>query len=355
VSAARPEPELFCVVAPGLEVVGMEEAVAAGFEVLGHEVGGVRLRGDLDEALRANLCLAIPTRVLERIAHFEARDFGRFEREVRAIDWARFGTGFAPRAACHKSKLHHTGALESRLAQLLPAGETALLARFQNDVCTLSLDSSGERLNKRGWRIETGPAPLRETLAAGLLRLAGWVAGEPLYDPMCGSGTFVIEAAVAASGLHPGRLRAFACEARLGPGARTAAERDPRSRRPSVPTFVGASDRARPAVDAARRNAERAGVGDAVGFSVLEVAHAVAPASSGLLVCNLPYDRRAGGARHALERLGLSLRTTFRGWRAAVLTPERYVGDALARRVRVSYPIDNGGLPVRWWLLDAET
>jgi putative N6-adenine-specific DNA methylase len=355
VSAARVEPELFCVVAPGLEFVCVDEAREHGFHVLGHEVGGVRLRGDPTEALRANLSLAVPTRVLERIARFEARDFGRFEREVRAIDWARFGTGFTPRAACHKSKLHHTGALESRLAQWLPAGDTALLARFDDDVCTLSLDTTGERLHKRGWRVEVGPAPLRETLAAGLLRLAGWAPGEALYDPMCGSGTFVIEAAGAAGGLLPGRLRTFACEARLGPGARGAAESDPRSRRAPVPTLIGASDRAKPAVDAARRNAERAGVGGAVGFSVLEAAHAVAPASAGLLVCNLPYDRRAGGARHAVERLGLALRGSFRGWRAAVLTPERSIEAALARRVRASFPIDNGGLSVRWWLLEAET
>lgn len=316
------------------------------------EAGGVLLRGDTREALRANLSLAIPTRVLERVARFEARDFATLERRVRAIDWARFGRGFDPRAACHASRLHHTGAIEERLGRWLPAGETALLARFERDVCVLSVDTSGERLHKRGWRVETGPAPLRETLAAALLRLAGWVPGEALYDPMCGSGTFLIEAACAAQGLLPGRLRSFECEARLERGLRARWLERPSS---SVATTLAGSDRAKPAVEAARRNAERAGVSSALSLSVLEAAHAQAPAVTGLLVCNLPYDRRAEGAAHAADRLRRALSGPFAAWRAAVLTPDRQTAGRLDRAVTATHVIDNGGLRVEWTLLSAQS
>jgi len=287
------------------------------------------------------------------VARFEARDFATLERRVRALPWARFGVGFAPRAACHASRLHHTGAIEERLGRWLPAGETALLARFERDVCTLSVDTSGERLHKRGWRVETGPAPLRETLAAGLLRLAGWAPGEALYDPMCGSGTFLIEAAGAAQGLLPGRLRGFECEAWLGRDAR----RDALLRRPPGPleraTILAGSDRAKPAVEAAKRNAERAGVHTALRLSVLEAAHAQAPAERGLLVCNLPYDRRASGAAHAAERLGRALTGAFSGWRAAVLSPTLDLSVVLGRPPQATHMVDNGGLRVWWTLLAA--
>ena len=336
----------------GLEAAAADEASALGFAVAGVEVGGVHLGGDTREALRANLSVAIPTRVLVRVARFEARDFATLERRVRALDWSRFGRGFAPRAACHASRLHHTGAIEERLGRWLPAGETALLVRFDRDVCTLSVDTSGERLHKRGWRVETGPAPLRETLAAGLLRLAGWAPGEALYDPMCGSGTLLIEAACAAQGLRPGRLRAFDCEARLEHGLRARVLERPT---PIIPTTIVGSDRAKPAIEAAKRNAERAGVEAALTLSVLEAAHAQAPAAQGLLVCNLPYDRRAAGAAHAAERLRRALDGPFAAWRAAVLTPDPRIAAQLDRGVTAVHAVDNGGLRVEWTVLSARS
>jgi putative N6-adenine-specific DNA methylase len=322
---------------PGVEAVVANEISTCGFEGTRPVEGGVLFQGD---PLRANRLLATPTRILQRLATFEAHDFAALQRGTAAVDWARSfpGVGFTPEVTCHRSRLYHTGAVAERVAALVPPGPIGLFIRIVDDLCTLSVDTSGERLHRRGWRVETGPAPLRETLAATLLRLAGWQPGETLYDPMCGAGTFLIEAATWAAGLAPGRLRTFACEAWLPPAPvpRTAE---------AVPTSIAGSDRARPAVEAARRNAERAGA--PMPLSVVEAAHArPTDAPPGLLICNPPYDRRAPGAGHAIGRLRLALDGPFATYRAALLLPDARAAHELGRPVGTLAPLDNGGLRV---------
>lgn len=353
---------LFAICPPGLEDLVAGEIHEAGFAEVQAMRGGVLFVGD---ALAANRALATPTRILQRVSQFEARDFAALQRGTAAVDWSRWGSeGFALEVSAHRSRLYHTGAIAERVAALVPAGSLGLYVRFEDDVCTLSVDTSGELLHRRGWRVETGPAPLRETLAAALLRRAGWVPGEALYDPMCGSGTFVIEAAVQAAGLAPGRLRHFACEgfipmtgvahATPAPAAIGLASRPATPLRLPHPTRIGASDRARPVVESARRNAARAGV--ELSIEAVEAAHARPPAPAddstpGLLICNPPYDRRALGAAHALERLALALAGPFRTWRAAILGPEVRAANQLGRRVLESFPVVNGGLRLSFALL----
>ncbi len=335
---------LFAIAAPGLEGVVAEELRERGFGGVREVPGGVGFDGD---ALRANRALATPTRILRRVATFPAEDFIGLERGVYAAgQWLEaFGdVGFTVSAASHRSKLYHTGAIEERVAARVPAGPLEMQVRIDRDVCTLSVDTSGELLHKRGWRLETGAAPLRETLAAALLRMAGWRPGMPLFDPMCGSGTFLIEAATWAAGLAPGRLRSFACESFCLPSETPTW--------PAVPTAIAGSDRARPAVDAARRNAERAGV--TVGLSVLEAAHAnPGDTPPGLVMANPPYDRRAAGGAHALERLRLALNGPFSAWKAAVLLPAEVDARGFERPITGRFPMQNGGIPVALVLLEA--
>lgn len=336
VRGGAPPDTLFAICPPGLEAVVAEEITEAGFARPRSVPGGVLFEGP---PLPANRLLATPSRILMRIARFDAPDFAALQRGLAALSLGRFGaTGFTPEISTHASRLYHTGAIAERVSAIVPAGPLGLYLRFERDVCSVSVDTSGELLHRRGWREETGPAPLRETLAAALLRLAGWRPGEALYDPMCGSGTFLIEAAGRAAGLPPGRGRHFPCE--TFDGAVEAGRRPPEP----VPALVAGSDRARPAVESARRNAVRAGV--ELTLDVLEAAHARPPAPTGLLVTNPPYDRRAAGASHALERLRVALDGPFAAWRAAVLHPDASALAALGRPVQARHELRNGGLRV---------
>lgn len=346
-AASLPFP-LFAVCAPGLEGLLRAELVAAGFAVAPAagsgagagvaEVGGVAFAGS---ALRANRVLALPTRILQRVAQFAAHDFAQLVRGAAAVDWRPYG-GLTPEATCHKSRLYHSDAVVERLAGVVPPGPGKLLARLARDVCTLSVDTSGERLHRRGWRAETGAAPLRETLASALLAAADWRPGEALFDPMCGSGTLLIEAAVRASGRCAGHARGFACEAWLPP--------EPVPSHGAVATWIGGGDRAPAAVGAARRNAERAGV--AVTVAVADAARATPPAPEGLLVCNPPYGLRVGGIDSAWRRLAELLGGPFAAWRAALVSPDARLLAALLQHSGRAAPaealrVDNGGIPVR--------
>ena len=329
--------DLYAVVAPGLERVAADELRRHGFTHVQPGRGGVRFSGS---ALGANRRLAIPTRVLQRVARFKCFTFEQLEAGAAAVDWAPFG-GVTPRATCRGSRLYHSGAVEERLTRVVPEGPTELLARIHRDHCSLSVDTSGPRLHLRCWRVEGGAAPLRETLAAGILALAGWRPGTSLYDPMCGSGTLLVEAAVAAAGRAPGGARTFACE-RWCPA-------EPIPELEATATSIGGRDRRAAAVETAGRNAGRAQV--EVTLEVGSARDATPPSEHGLLVCNPPYGRRARGAGAAWGELVALLSGPFAAWDAAVLCPASDLEARLERPVKARHPIRNGGLKVNLLLL----
>jgi putative N6-adenine-specific DNA methylase len=233
-----------------------------------------------------------------------------------------------------------------------PEADVTLYVRGVGDEFTFSADASGELLHRRGARTEVGAAPLRETLAAGVLALAAWTPETPLCDPMCGAGTFPIEAAVQALGLPPGRGRAFATE-RWPLYAKTpelaAAVAAESANAPATPAPILGSDRDAKLIESARRNAERAGVEGRVTFSCADLQDARPPAQPGLVVVNPPYGRRLGDPRR-VERsyrdLGRTLRARFPKWRAAVLAPSRVPPKTLGLPVEATFSLVNGGLRV---------
>lgn len=327
-----PTVELYVIAAPGLEPAVAAELEALGFTDLRPERGGVTCVGD---PAVANLHLRAATRVLARVATFKATRFTDLSREAAKIDWSPYG-GLTPKATCRKSRLYHSGAVEEALAKSVPPGPGVLMARLHRDVCTLSVDTSGERLHRRGWRLENGPAPLRESLASGLLRLAGWDPATPLYDPMCGSGTFLIEGALWAAGVPPGQIRAEG-DAEIVPAPA------------SGPQIFG-SDRSAPTIKAAQRNAERAGISSWLSLKVCEAGRAAPPpdAPPGLVICNPPYGRRVDAARHAMARLREGL-GAFPRWSVALFAPPRQLADDQAskmwdRPIVGRHRVDNGGL-----------
>jgi putative N6-adenine-specific DNA methylase len=250
-----------------------------------------------------------------------------------------------------------------RVAKDDEAADVSILVRGLEDEFTFSVDASGERLHRRGARLEIGAAPLRETLAAGLLALAGWDPSVPLVDPMCGAGTIVIEAALQALDRAPGIDRAFGQGFAIdgwplfsGGAAATAAAilRDQaRGRiRAALPAPIVGSDHDARAIESAQRNADRAEVGAALTLASRDITDARPPgASPGLVIANPPYGRRLSDPRAAVRtyrELGRVLRAHFRGWRAAIVIPQqlRDAAGALKLDLPEQHRLRNGGLPI---------
>lgn len=219
--------------------------------------------------------------------------------------------------------------------------------RIEGEQLEVSIDASGERLHRRGWRRDTSEAPLRENLAAAVLWLAEWEPGEALVDPMCGSGTFLIEAATIAAGLPPGRARSFSFEAWpifdpvLWNRIRGAPRADP------VPSRFLGGDIDEEVLHAARANARRAEVERAIELRHSDVSDLVLPPGRrGLVVANPPYGERLRGGGAAWAALGRWLRERAAGWRVALVSPD----PGLLRRTGLKLPVvgqfSNGGIPV---------
>lgn len=369
--------DLFASCLPGLEPLLADELAGLGVERIDVLPGGVAFEGDVRTVMHVNLASGLATHVLARAGEFEARGFAELVRKTAAIDWGRW---FAPgpvavRVRSRKSRLYHTGAIEQRvreglaerLGETLPPGEeddaeaprAALVVRIERDRCTLSLDTSGPPLHRRGWRLETAKAPLREDLARALLVASGWDAESPLVDPFCGSGTIVAEAAIRARRLPPGRLRRFAFEATplfdttLWHEVRTAAWSDVLERAPGP---IRGSDRDEGAVAAARANAERAGVVNDVQFDRAPMSGAPwlsgepDPLAQGWVVSNPPHGQRVGRAdrlRSLYQSLGTRLRALPEAWRVALLVADRRIALATGVPLETAFLTDHGGTKVR--------
>ena len=216
--------EIYLIAMPGLEAALCDEARDLGFADAAVATGGVTFRGGWPEVWRANLEVRGASQVLARIGSFHVSHLAQLDKLSRKFPWGEFLRVDIPvrvEASCKKSKIYHAGAAAQRIetaireewgAMIEENAEVCVKARIEDNLCTLSLETSGEALHKRGHKLGIGKAPMRETMAALFLRQCGFEGGEPVLDPMCGSGTFVIEAAEIAAGLMPGRARSFAFE-----------------------------------------------------------------------------------------------------------------------------------------------
>ena len=363
--------QLFAVTAPGLEEICAAELQALGMAAIRVVAGGVEFSGGLREIYLANLWLRSASRVLVRLGAFKCRDFPDLYRKGVRLPWGRFlrpGTGVQVRASSQRSRLIHSGRIAETLAdavnralgrEIVPADgpRQLVLARFEDDLCQLSVDSSGELLHRRGYRVETAFAPLRETLAAGILLKLGWDGSTPLVDPLCGSGTFVIEAALLAGNRAPGLSRPFSFmdwpgfRSGLLDALRLEARR---SERPVAVPLCG-GEREPEALAAAHRNAARAGIETLVQLRQQELERFVAPPGRGLVVCNPPYGKRIGrdeDLRPLFRSLGDVYRDRFRGWKGAFICPDDQLAKATALPLTRFGTLHNGGIPVSLWTAD---
>lgn len=356
--------EIFCACPPGLEPYLEAEALEAGFKGAAATAGGVTFFGLWPNVMRANLTLRGASRILARFASFRCFNLSQLEKQSRDIEWAsvlRPDTPFRVDVTTRKSKVYHAGAAKERIEKAIherlgaPIGSEdaiKIMVRIEDNLCIFSLDTSGAPLHQRGHKEAVGKAPMRENLAALFLRASGYNGTEPVLDPMCGSGTFPIEAAEIATGLLPGRSRDFAFQrlASFMPD-RWAALRETGPQTKTELHFYG-SDRNDGAITNAAANAARSGVQDICSFTHTSISDLQRPdGPSGLVILNPPYGARIGDKKQLFAlygSLGKVLKERFKGWRAAIITTDTGLAHSSGLPFsNTSAPIPHGGLKVR--------
>lgn len=355
--------EIFLASAPGLEQALWAEAREKGWKSARFVPGGVTLKGGWSDVWRANLEIRGANRVLARLGSFKAERLDELEARAKAFPWHRTLRRDVPirvEATCTKSRIYHTGAVEERISKAIrakiAADDTAItiMARVENNICTLSVDTSGELLHKRGTKEAVNQAPIRETMAALFLRQCGYSGTEPVLDPMCGSGTFVIEAAEIASGLAPGRHRHFAFEelVTFDPAAWAVMRMEAATGVTTPPLRFHGSDRDQKTIAMATANAANAGVSEITIFNKSVISDVTPPdGPPGLVIVNPPYGARIGDKARlqALYRtFGDVMRTRFSGWRIGLVTSESWLAEAANLPFEPpGPPVNHGGLRVK--------
>jgi len=334
--------------------------------------GGVHFSGEFSLCYRANLESRIASRVLWQVTRDRYRDEDDIYRTALALPWNDWfepaltirvdvSAIRSPLTSLNFVTLKIKDAVCDRIRRL--SGRRPSVDTRQPDVSiqghltdrdfTLYLDTTGEPLFKRGKRIAAGEAPLRENLAVGILRLAGWLPGIPLLDPMCGSGTILLEAAQIALNIAPGLGRHFAFEKLKNFNRRRWQELIQQSaarRKPRVPLSIYGSDISDEALKSARINLAAAGLEKMVSLKRANVLEISAPAREGIIVTNPPYGVRLGEQQELEEfypKLGDALKKNFTGWRAYILSADMRLPKLIRLAASKRTPLFNGALECR--------
>ena len=381
--------DYFATCAKGLEYLLRDELRAIGADDAHERLAGVQFSGDLRTGYRACLESRLASRILTPLAEFDAADSDALYAGVQSIDWQQHlavdGTLAVDAVTGESSALTHTQFIAQRVKDAVVdqfrdrSGERPgvdleqpsirLNLRLYKNRATLSLDLSGTPLHRRGWRRGQGDAPMKENLAAAILMRGGWrevfAAGGALVDPMCGSGTLLIEGALMAADAAPGLTRTYfgfrgwkghdaELWSTLLDEARLRADNGLRA----LPAAFYGYDNDPRVLNEAKRNAQAAGVAGFVQLARQDIEHLHRPAECdkpGLVVCNPPYGERLG-ERAALpplyQKIGERLRTEFVGWNAAIITSDDELGHALGLRAKKRYVVFNGALECRLLLFD---
>jgi putative N6-adenine-specific DNA methylase len=371
----------YIVTHPGCEEILARELGLLGIPVVARDHGGAVVEMDSNQLYRANLSLRTASRVVVRLGRFHARTFPELERHARKLSWEGFVADAGVvhfRVTAKKSRLNHERAIVERLERSLleripsatflerradvelderdptvPVDVQRFIVRVLRDECTISADSSGPLLHRRGYRVDGAKAPLRETLAAALLLAGEWDGTTPLVDPLCGSGTIPIEAALLARRVPPGWNRRFAFERWpvFDPAeyASVRAELALEIRERASAVIIG-SDRDRGAIDASIANAERALVAGDIDWRHHALSAIVPPAGLGSVITNPPYGARLGEVgrlRDLYAQLGHVLRRKFAGWRVTLLSADPRLESQVQLRWSPLLVTENGGIKVR--------
>jgi putative N6-adenine-specific DNA methylase len=367
----------FATCARGLEPLLAKELLALNAEQVKNGRGGVNFSGDSSLIYRASLQLRTVVRVLRPVLEADVYDPDELYDAVRTVNWANFLTvdqTLAVDCNVKNSNITHSQYASRRVKDaicdqfrdkcgLRPSVDTetpnlGLNLHISQNHMILSLDASWSSLHKRGYRPIQVRAPLNEALACGLLYHLGYNGEEPLHDPLCGSGTFAIEAAWIATNRPPGLTRkwyGFFGWPDFDKGLWSAIREDARRHvKPTLDQPISGADIRNDAIEFAITNARAAGVGNLVTFLKQDVrlARPAANSKPGLLICNPPYGERIGEEEELIElhqTLGNVVRQHWPGWRLAVFTANdflaRHVGIKVARQTHFY----NGSIPCKLW------
>ena len=369
--------ERFTLTAPchfGLESVLKREIHDLGYEVSAVSDGRVSFTGDAEAVCLANLCLRTPERILLQAGQFEADSYEALYQGTKAIPWERFlrphAKFWVTKASCVKAKLYSPSDIQSvmkkaivdrlsgkyGMTQFPEDGEQCPLRVFvQGETVTVYLDTTGPSLHKRGYRKMEIEAPIAENLAAALLQLTPWKADRILVDPFCGSGTFLIEAAMQAARIAPGLKRHFTAEqwTHLIPEALWKEHRA--ALREEILTDVSCDlqgyDISPQVIEAARHCAREAGVGGMIHFQVRDVAELAHRKKYGFLITNPPYGERIG-EEEELFRLYRTLGERYRAledWSMYVITSYEKAEKAIGRKADKNRKIYNGMIQANFY------
>ncbi len=355
--------EIFLATAPGLKNALYNEVKSKGFKQTKQIKGGVTIKGGWPEVWRANLWVRGASRILVRIASFKATQLIQLQKRAKEITWSDILSPELPfrvNVTCVKSRIYHSDAAAERIQNAIietinaphsPDAEITIMARIEHDICTISIDTSGELLHKRGFKESVNKAPMRENMASLFLQQCGYKGTEHVYDPMCGSGTFVIEAAEIAARLNPGRARHFAFEKLITFDNEAWEKMRSVQREAATGIHFYGSDRDLGAIQMSIENAKRAGIGELTTFTQQTISDMTPPtATPGLIILNPPYGTRIGDKRKLMplyQTLGNVLRSRFAGWRAGIITTD----IALAHATELPFlptqaPVQHGGIRI---------
>jgi putative N6-adenine-specific DNA methylase len=356
----------------GLETALADELGALGAESIVPTDGGVAFQGALDLAYHVNLESRLASRILWRVgggAYRNERDVFDLASTLDWPQWFRADRTLRVDVAATRSPLpslefatlkikdavcdRHRAVGGKRPSVSKDHPDVRVHAYLTADQATFYLDTSGEPLFKRGYRREAAEAPLRENLAAGLLRLAGWEPGTPLLDPLCGSGTIAIEAALMALDVAPGLKRTFGFR-KLGwydgPTWQRIKQAAQRRMKPAAPSAIYASDSDPAAIQRCGVNLAAAGVADAVVLERADALSRAAPAPAGTIVTNPPYGVRLAESSPLAElypRLGDALKQRFAGWTAYILSGDTRLPKLIGLKASRRTPLFNGAIECR--------
>lgn len=356
----------FAVVLPGLEHIAAQELQRLSAHDIRITHGGVHFSGTVSLLYRVNLRARTITRVLMRLRTFRSMTLEGLKHDVRKVAWHLFfdeQTDLHIEVHRHHSRLRHTDEItaitQATLQKLLPKlglsarHKQTLHIRIDNNRGVLSLDTSGERLDKRGYRLASGKAPLRETIAAAILQWSGWQPNQTLLVPMCGSGTIAIEAALMALQKAPNINHDFAClhypsfKSKLFQKAVDkclAMEKN-------IPLQILASDNNKSAVSICRDNTKRAGVDKHIHILQQDIHQLEKPETEhgGLLILNPPYGQRIGDMQKTMSlwaSMGRLIKQRFMpdpSWKTVIVCPDNQHEQALKLPVKHHLRIKHGG------------
>ncbi|HUQ24543.1 MAG TPA: THUMP domain-containing protein [Burkholderiales bacterium] len=353
----------------GLEELLLQELSVSGAKELKQTPGGIAFSGSWEVCYRANLWSRIASRILWKVGEFQYTNEKDLYEATKGLDWPLY---FAVQKKIRVNVTAQKSPLKSLEFATLKVKD-AVCDRFRDKLGSrpdvdraapdvrihvfleetkgiLYLDTSGEALFKRGWRMDIAEAPLRENLAAGIIMLSGWKFDQPLLDPMCGGGTLLSEAAAMARGRAPGAKRTFGFE-KLSSFDSSLWERVKKERTvaPVEPRLYG-SDTDPEALKAARRNLGAAGVERWVQLEQADVLERAAPEPSGVMVANPPYGERIGSPEELAAlypKLGDALKKRFAGWNCFFFTADQRMAKLIRLQPSRRTPLWNGAIECR--------